>query len=139
MGTTKGTGSSLHFGNQSDYATSTTWTKLAAVVELTPPVIESESIDTTNMDSPSNFAEKDAGEASVSDIEATIQYEKARNSDVLDLFRVKKGWKLMFSDGSHWGVTAHISSLGNEVERKGIVTLKLKLAVTGIPVFVEAA
>ena len=134
----KGHSASLHYGNGADYSASTSFTKLAGVTELTPPTVDAEKIDVSNMDSPQNYMENDAGEASVSDVECTLQYEKERNEDVLELFRVPKGFKVVFSDGSHWGFSGFISSVGNETERKGIVSLKIKITVSGKPIFVKA-
>lgn len=132
-------GDRITLGDADTYADTETWTKLAAVVELTPPVADAESVDVSHMESEEQYEEKDPGWASVSDVEATIQHEKAKNETVLGLFRQVKGWKVVFSDGSHWGFTGFLASVGNEVERKGIVTIKVKITISGKPTFVKAA
>jgi len=135
----KGHSASLHVGNQADFATSTTFTKLAKLTELGGITLEAEDVDVSHMDSPDQFEQTDPGWANAGSVEATLQYEKAQQEDVLDLFRVPKGFKVAFSDGSFWGFSGFVASVGNEVERKGIVTLKVKIRISGKPEFTAAA
>lgn len=134
----KGHSTQLHFGDADTYADSETWTQISGITEITPVNVEAEDVDVSSMDSPEQYDEFDPGWASASDVEATLHYEKEKQEDVLALFRVPKGYKTTFSDGSHWGFSGYLKAVGNEVERKGIVSLKVKFKISGKPVFVKA-
>jgi len=137
---TKGHSTKLEFGDAATVAGSTTWTPLAKITEITPPnSIEAEDIDVSHMESADQFNEYDPGWAEGGEVECTIQYDKEQNEDVYALFRVPKGFRAVFVDGSKWNFNGYIKAFGNEVERKGIVTAKITIKISGKPEFVKAA
>ena len=134
----KGTETAFAYGSGATHTDSTTWTDFAAITEITPPTAKADDIDISHMQS-GDFKEFDPGLAEGGEVELTIQYEAEENEAVYGLFRVKKGFKLTFSDGSSWKLTGYISEFGNEVDREGIITAKIKVKVSGKPDFVKAA
>src|SRR5688500_4393426 len=136
---TKGHSTKLEFGDAATVAGSTTWTPVAKITEITPPNVEAEDIDVSHMESPDQVNEYDPGWAEGGEVEATIQYEKAANETVYNLFRVPKGYRIVFVDGSKWNFDGYMKAFGNEVERKGIVTAKITIKLSGKPEFVKAA
>jgi len=138
---TKGHSTKLEFGDAATVAGSTTWTPVAKITEITPPnAIEAEDIDTSHMESPDQFNEYEPGWAEGGEVELTIQYDKEQNEDVYALFRVPKAYRITFVDGSKWHLNnSYVKAFGNEVERKGIVTAKITIKISGKPEFVKAA
>src|SRR4051794_14657133 len=104
---TKGTKTKLEFGNGADVATSTTWTPIAKITDINPPEIKADDIDVSNMDSPADddglpFAEFEPGWAEAGEVEVTAQFDKTQDAAVYGLFRVPKGYRMVFADGSMW-------------------------------------
>jgi hypothetical protein len=138
MSRTKGTKTKLEYGDAVDVATSASWTAIAKITDITPPEIKAEDIDVSNMDSADLFSEFEPGWAEGGEVECTIQFDKTQDAAVYGLFRQPKGWRMTFADTSMWQFNGYINSFGNEVERKGIVTTKIKLKISGKPEFVPA-
>jgi hypothetical protein len=136
---TKGHSTKLEYGDEDTYEDSETFTALAKVTELGGISIEGEDIDVSHMESVEQFAEFDPGWADAGEVEATLQFEKTQNETVYGLFRQPKGFRMVFSEGSKWGFSGYIKGFSNEVERKGIVTAKVTIKISGKPVFVKAA
>lgn len=138
MSITKGHSTVIEYGDAATYGDSATWTPFAGVTEATPPTPEADDIDVSHMGSEEQFREFTAGWADGGEVELTLQYAKAQAATVYGLFRQDKGFKVTFSDGSHWGVTGYIKSFGDEIDREGIITTAATIKVSGKPVFVEA-
>lgn len=138
MSVTKGYQSKIFYGNQPTAAASTTWTAFAGVTEITPPKPSAAKIDSTHMESPDEYKEQEPGLAEVDDVECKIQFEKTQAAAVYALFRAKKGFKVEFADGSTWLLNGFISGYGDEVDREGIVSTTVTIAVSGKPVFTAA-
>ena len=136
MSITKGHGVVLEYGDAETYDDSSTWTKIAKVVDITPPTVEADDIETSNMDSPGQHKEYEAGWADGGEVEATIQFDTHENNAVYQRFRTKAGHRITFDDGSFWGFTGYIKSFGNEVEREGLITTSITLKVSGKPLFI---
>ncbi|MGC4031480.1 MAG: phage tail tube protein [Tepidisphaeraceae bacterium] len=135
---TKGNETKFAYGNGATHTASSSWTEFASITDIQPPTAKADDIDVSHMQS-GDFKEFDPGLAEGGEVELTIQFDKEQNEDVYGLFRVKKGFKLTFSDGSSWSLTGYISEFGNEVDREGIVTAKIKVKVSGQPEFAKAA
>lgn len=135
MSVTKGYMSKAFYGDTVAAAT----TAFANVLEITPPKPTAAKIDTTHMESPDEFKEQDPGLAEVDDVELKVQFDKTQAAAVYGLFRLKKGFKVQFADGSKWELSGFISGYGDEVDREGIVTTTITIAVSGKPVFTPAA
>jgi len=139
MAVTKGHSTVIEYGNQATYTGSTSWTKLAGVVSVTPPSPEADDIDVSNMDSEEQFKEFEPGWADGGEVEMSIQFDADQASTVYGMFRQKAGYRVTFSNGAKWGVSGYIKSYGDEVEREGIVTTSIKIKVSGKPTFAKAA
>jgi hypothetical protein len=133
---TKGHSTKLKYGEQ---GATPTYTDLGKVIDITPPAPEAEEIDISTMDSEEQWKEVTAGWADGGEVEVTARYDKAKNAAVYALFRADKAYQVEFSDGSTWSFNGFLKKIGNEVERQGIVTIKLTLRVSGKPVFAAAA
>lgn len=133
--TTPGHTTIFEYGNQSNYADSTTWTKVGQITDIDPPEVEADDIEVSNMESPDQFKEFDPGWADAGEIELEAQYEKANAAAVYGIFRTRKGFRMTFQDGSTWKFNGYLKKLGGEIDREGIVTQKLTFKVSGKPLF----
>lgn len=146
---TKGTKVRLEFGNGADVASSTTWTPIAKIVDISPPQITADDIDVSNMDSPGAdegkpFRQFDPGWADAGEVELTIQFEKNQQETLFNLHRTPKGWRMMFPDaphpsGSRWMLDGYIRDFGNTVDREGIIQTTIVMKISGEPEFIKAA
>lgn len=136
----KGSKTKLAYGNQSTYGASNAWTDIATITDITPPEIAAEDIDVSHMESPNEFKEWQPGWAESGELSCTVQFAKAQNQQLYSLFRVPKGYRMMFNDapspsGSTLKLDGYISKFGNEVDRAGIVTAKITIKITGETLF----
>ena len=135
MAITKGYNTKISYGEVTE---TPTYTLLAGVTEITPPKPTAAKIDTTHFESPDEFRENEPGLAEVDDVEVTLQFAKTQAAAVYALFRAKKKFKIEFADDSTWVCTGFISGYGDEIDREGIVTTAVTIAVSGKPVFTAA-
>src|SRR4051812_43149794 len=115
--TTPGHSTKFAFGNGATLATSSTWTEIAQILEISPPEVEADDVETSNMASTDQFKTFDPGWADAGEVEISVQYEKAASTTIYGLFRVKKGFKMTFEDGSSWGFDGYVKKFGGEVDR----------------------
>lgn len=137
--TTPGHSAAFEFGDGATVADSATWTKLAGVTEIGGLSFDADDVEVSNMDSPGQWKEFDPGWADAGEVEVTLQFQKAQNTTLFGLFRVPKGFRVVFADGSKWELDGYIKGLGNEVEREGIVSATATLKISGEPTFTAAA
>jgi hypothetical protein len=137
--TTPGHSTKFEFGDAATYAISTTWTEIAQILEIGPPEVEADDIETSNMQSPEQFKTFDPGWADAGEIEVTLQYEKAEAVTLYGLFRIKKGFRMTFEDTSKWSLNGYIKKFGGEIDREGVITQTITVKVSGKPVFAAAA
>jgi hypothetical protein len=144
---TPGYESRLAFGNTADFETSSTWTEFSAVIELEPPTLEADDIETSNMLTPGQVKTWAPGWADSGEISATLEFAAADVKNLYTKFRVPLSWKLSFNDApegedstpSHLLANGYIKSIGAEVDREGLVTVPVVIKVSGATEFVEAA
>ena len=108
-----------------------TFVDFANVVDVTPPSMEADDIETTNMDSPDQWKEYEAGFKDAGEAELTLQYAKAAHTTTLGLLAVDKAFCITFSDGAKMTWDGYIKSIGLEIEREGIVTCSIQVKVSG--------
>lgn len=137
--TTPGHSTKFAFGSHATVLASNTWTEIAQVVEISPPEVEADDIETSNMQSPEQFKTFDPGWADGGEVEITVQYEKQATTTIYGLFRVKKGFKMTFEDGAIWSFDGYLKKLGGEVDREGLITQTLTFKISGKPAFATAA
>lgn len=138
MSVTKGHSTLIKYGDGATAADSTTWTKLAQVTAVTPPKIQADDINVSHMESPNQAKQFTAGWADGGEVEFTIQFKADEADTVYGMFRIDKGWQVVFSDGSMWECDGYIKSYGDETDREGIVTTSITIKVSGLPEFVPA-
>jgi hypothetical protein len=134
----------IEHGNQSTHEASTVWTAVAELVDITPPNVEADDIETSHMLTPEQFKTFDPGWADGGEVEFTVQYEKAKNATLYGLFRQPKGYRVLFADapgpsGSRWKFNGHVKGFSNEVDREGLITADITIKISGKPVFEPAA
>ena len=112
---------------------------IGKVTDITPPNVEVDDIETTNMDSPDTAKEYEAGYLDGGEVEVTVQFVKATQTTVYGLIRTTKFWLIEFSDGSKWSFSGYLKGFANEVEREGIVSMGLTIKVSGKPTYTAAA
>lgn len=137
--TTAGHSTAFAFGNQKSFEESTTWTEVAQIVDIGPPEIEADDIEVSNMTSPEQFKQFDPGWADAGEVEMTIQYTKEAATSLYALFRIPKGFKMTFEDGSSWGFSGYVKKLGGEIDREGVITNTIGVKISGKPAFTAAA
>ncbi|MEM8738262.1 MAG: phage tail tube protein [Planctomycetota bacterium] len=133
--TTPGHSATFEFGDEATVAASNSFTKLAGVTEIGGIAIEADDVDVSNMDSPEQFREFDPGWADAGEVEITLQFAKTQNTTLYGLFRVPKGFRVAFADGSTWEFDGYIKGIGNEIEREGIVSATVTAKISGKPAF----
>lgn len=136
MSVTKGYSTTFAYG---DISATPSYTTIAGVTEITPPKISAAKIDTTNFTSADEFKEQEPGLKESDDVEATLQFEKTQSATLYGLLATKKAFKVQFADGSKWEFNGFISGFGDAVDREGIVTTTVTIAVTGKPTFTAAS
>jgi hypothetical protein len=143
---TPGYESRLAFGNTADYATASAWTEFAQIVELTPPTLESDDIESSNMLTPNQIKRFLPGWADPGEIEVTLEFAAADVQTVYDKFRVPSSWKVIFNDvpepsgsPSYLLANGYIKSVGQEIDREGLVTVPVVIKVSGEVDFIPAA
>lgn len=139
MSVTKGYMAQAFYGNGATAVASTTWTAFAGVTEITPPKPSIAKIDTTNFESPDEAREYEPGLMEVDDVEITLQFDKTQAAAVYALLSSKKGFRVLFADGSKWELDGFISGYGDAIDREGIITTAVTIAVSGKPIFTPAA
>lgn len=135
---TKGHSTIIEVGDAATVDASAAWTKLGKVTEVTPLTLEGDEIDVSHMESADQWREFDPGWAEAGEIDVTLQYRADDNAAIYELFRVTRGYRITFADGSKWTAAGFIKTFGNEVEREGIVTTSVGIKLSGAPDFTAA-
>lgn len=111
-----------------------TYTPIARIKSIKPPKITAKDIDSTTLESPDEFDELLPGLANGGELEATLEYEKAKTDTLYALFRIPSTYRIHYSDGSGWTYPGYINEIGDEEIVNGeIVTQTIKIKVTGKP------
>ena len=126
------------------YATSTTWTPFALVVDIPSlPGMEADDIETTHLLSPDRFKEYEAGRADGGEVELKVQFEKVEAERVYSLFKIKRGFKITVNDAvlpanrSSFKFDGYIKNIAPEAAAEGAVETTITIKVSGKPVFAK--
>ncbi len=128
----------LYVGTWDDAAASIT-TKVAEVVSISGPDLEGDDIEVTHMDSSDGYMEFLPGLVDGGEVSIELNFTKAETALLLTYFRVKKAYKVTFSDTSTWHFNGYIKTLGNEAPLKDKIGQTATFKVAGTPVFTAAA
>lgn len=133
----EGHSAKLYYGSSNDHTTAT-WTKIGLLTELTPPTFEVDDIETSYMESPEQWKEFIAGWKDAGEIEGTAQFQSADYSTLLSsVLGENLSFKIESKDGSTITCNGFMSTLGQEIEREGIVTVPIGIKLSGKPAFSE--
>lgn len=125
------------FGSQLGYGA--TPTKVGQVRDVSLGGIEWDSIDITSLDSDDGFREFIAGLADAGDIEFDLIFKKTVFTTLYTKGGVSDSWTWTFSDGSKLVFNGFISSFGIEVPFEEEISQKIKIKISGKPVFTAGA
>ncbi|MDB5297300.1 MAG: hypothetical protein JWO31_3283 [Phycisphaerales bacterium] len=110
-----------------------TFTPFAKLRSITPPKPEAEDIDITNSDSPDSAREFEPGLFDPGETEFTILYNKAVAVALYALFRVPKGFRIEFPDGSGWLFNGYVKSIGDEGDLGDVYETTITIKISGKP------
>lgn len=133
----------ISYGNMPTASGSTTFTPFAAVIDITPPSLESDLIETTHLTTPGQMKTFMAGYGDAGEAEFQLEFEKSQATTVYDLFRVQKGYQVEFNDapspsGSKLRFDGFISKVGPEVDRENLTTLSITVKCSGAVEFIPS-
>jgi hypothetical protein len=126
------------------YQDATTWTPFARVMAITPPGITANEIDTTHLESEDEFEEADPGFAKSEDCTWKMQWEKDQAEVLYNLFRQKKGFRVVFADapypsGSKLRFNGWLKAIANEeITKDNVVQADITVRIVGKPDFEKA-
>lgn len=128
-------------GDLDTWQTSTTWTPFAKVLEIKPPGLKADDIETTNLESPDEFKEWEPGLGDAGESTFKLQWEATQNAAVLALFRQKKGFRIVYADapypsGSKLRFNGWINGIeGEAIQKDNVVEAMVTVRVVGKPDF----
>ncbi|MEM1355430.1 MAG: phage tail tube protein [Planctomycetota bacterium] len=117
-----------------------TYTDLTQVVDLTPPGLEADDVDITNMSHADRVKRFIAGFVDPGRIEFVAQYTKAEYAALLALVGVSRAYRITLNDASTIVIeSSYLKGIQPPVEREGIVTMTLTIKVSGPVTFTPSA
>lgn len=141
---TKGMKTRFEYGDAATHAESNTWTPFAKVVEIGPPPVTADEIETTWLESPDDFKDWEPGLGDAGDASFKIQWAPEQNAEIFNLFRVKKGFRMVYADlpypsGSKLHFNGWIKGIaGESITKDNVVEATITVRVVGKPHFEEA-
>lgn len=132
----------IKYGSTND-PSSASWTPIATVLDVKPPKVKADDIETTVLDSPNEFKEWVPGYADGGEFEASIRFDKTQMAALYALFRQQISYQIQYPDGtlpppsggSTWGFAGYMNGVSNEVEKGKIVTADITVKVQSKPIF----
>lgn len=115
------------------------FTKLARVLEIKPPKMSVDSIDTSHLESPDQWKEKAAGWKDTGEAEVKVQFKKDQTATMYGLLALDKSFQIKLADNSTLDFDGFLSSIEPEIDKDGLVTATLTFTVSGAVEFTAAA
>lgn len=137
--TTPGHSTKFYYGTLPTQNASTSWFEIGQITEISPPELEADDVEVSNMQSPEQFKQFDPGWADAGEVELTVQYTKAQATTLYGIFRQPKLFKIQFEDGSVWEYQGYVKKLGGEIDREGVITQTVTTKISGKPTFTAAS
>jgi hypothetical protein len=128
-----GKGTTLGYGMPT--GSTVTYTTLAEVKNVKPPKITAEKYEATHYASPSSYLEWLFGWLDGGDVDIEINYLHASASALLALIGVSQSFLITLPDTHTYTFLGAIDDYEGDLPNKGVCTLKLKVKVTGPPVY----
>jgi len=128
-----GKGTTLGYGTPTGSTVS--YTLLAEVKNVKPPKISAEKYEATHYGSPNSYLEWLFGWIDGGEVDIEINYLHASASALLALIAVSQSFQITLPNGHTWTFTGTIDDFEGELPNKGVCTIKLKVKVTGPPVY----
>lgn len=127
-----------------DGASPESFTDIAQVINIIPPQLSRETIDTTHLESADGYNEYIPGMREGGEVTFTLGYEKngTGQSDIRGDFDsdANVNYKVTYPNGATWEFTGFVTGLSpSEVANNERVTESVTIKVTGKPTWTEAA
>jgi hypothetical protein len=135
----------ISYGDEETHQETTTWTPFAKVLEITPPPLNSDNIETTHLESEDEMREWEPGLGDGGESTFKLQWEKAQNATIYGLWRQKKGFQISYADapqpsGSKLKFNGFIQNIANEtITKDNVVEAEIVIKIIGKPDFVPKA
>lgn len=129
------------YGDAETFQDSVTFTPFARVVEIKPPPLTSDDIETTNLESPDEMKEWEPGLGDSGESTMKIQWDADQSEEVYGLFRIKKGFRIVYADapypsGSKLRFNGWIKGIeGETIQKDNVVEATITVKVVGKPDF----
>jgi hypothetical protein len=123
------------YGGQLQVDISGTYTQVAEVKDIDGPNQDSTAIDVTHLQSPNNTREYLPGLQEPGIINVTANFTATGCNTMYGFFRVTKAWRALFSNGSKWDFSGHMSSFGTTIPLEEAAGMTFAIKVTGKPLF----
>src|SRR5256885_8245007 len=91
----------IDVGDAATDQTSTQWTPFVRVLEIKPPPLKSDDIETTHLESPDEFKEFEPGLGDAGESTFKVQWDADQTADVMALFRIKRGFRIVYADAPY--------------------------------------
>jgi hypothetical protein len=132
--TVDGYGTRLYYG-----VPNAATTELEGITELTPPAIEVAEVETSHMTTADRTRTFKGGWRDPGSVSGKMHFDPSRYSALLALVGEAKGFKVELADGSMIEFNGFIKSVGNPIDREGLVSVEFTIRVSGKPTFTAGA
>lgn len=135
----------ISFGDTADYATANTWTPFAKVIEITPPPLTSDAVESTHLESADEMREWEPGLGDSGESSFKLQWEPTQNATIYNMWRQKKAFQITYADapqpsGSKLKFNGHISGISGEtITKDNLVQADITIRTSGKHEFVPKA
>lgn len=135
----------IEVGDEETHQGSTTWTPFAKVVEIQPPEISADEVETTHLESEDEFEDAEPTIGRTGDSTFKVQWSPEQNTTIYGLFRQKKGFRIVYADapypsGSKLKFNGWVKAIsGESITKDNLVQADITIRVVGKPQFEEAA
>ena len=124
------------FGTQLRYNTGGGWLAVAQVIGVTGPDAEVDDIEVSNNDCVDRWVTYLPGMIKAGTVGLKLHYGAEQTEALRALVGVKGlTFQVLFSDGSSWGFTGYLKSLGQEAPHDDAVTQEATFKLDGKPTF----
>jgi hypothetical protein len=117
----------------------------SAIVEIVPPVMECDDIDTSHLQSTDMAKTYISGWIEGGECEVTAHYDRTEYAAMLAAFGQEKSWVVTINDATSPTADAgvfflgYIKALGPTIDMEGLVETTITIKVTGKPSAVTSA
>lgn len=140
MAEVEGFGCAFAYGETSASFTATTtgWTVVGELTDLTPPEEDTDDVETTHHGSSGKTRTFQAGLVTPGEFDVACHYDKTVFGTLRGIRGSEKNFRILLSDGSGVGWTGYIKSVAKEPDMEGLVITRVKGKVSGAQTLVTS-